>query len=198
VAGGDRVIAGVEDEKRDLDVTRQESDQAAELGDGGAYGVEEGCDAEHIERGRPRVMGPLQLADPLIVPAGHDGLSGRMLRGRVAKAPLGAALRVATVPGRYIDGKDERPAFWSVLDEQAAELVLVDAVTLQRLVEAAVRAAKHRLKAEGRHRRHRKGRTQYRIGQLEEHIAPGTQTALEVRSELPQLADSGLASCHAR
>ncbi len=112
-------------------------------------------DSHDVERRRPRVKGPVQLADPLIVPASHDGLAGRMLRRRVVKAPLGAALGVTTIPGRGIDREDEGPSLWTVRHQQRAQPILVDAAAFERLVEAAVRTAEHRLEAEGGHRGHR-------------------------------------------
>jgi hypothetical protein len=74
-----------------------------------------------------------------------------MLRRRVVKASLGAALGVTAVPGRGIDGKDERPALWAVRHEEFAESVLIDPATVQGLIEAAVRAAELGLEAESGH-----------------------------------------------
>jgi hypothetical protein len=75
-----------------------------------------------------------------------------MLRSRVVKAPLRAALGVTAVPGRGVDGEDEWPRRRSVLDEQAAESIFIDPAPAQRLVETAVRTAEYRLEAEGGHR----------------------------------------------
>src|SRR5664280_3737757 len=73
-------------------------------------------DAQGIEWGGPAVGGPVQLADPLIGPPGHDGLSGRVLGRRVVEAPLRTALGVAPVPGRSVDGEHQGPRLRSVLD----------------------------------------------------------------------------------
>ena len=108
----------------------------------------DGCDAHRVERRGPAVGRPGELADPLVVPARHDRLAGRVLGGRVVKAPLGAALGVAAVQGRGVDGEDQRPVGRTVRDEQVAEPLLVDPAPRERLVEAAVGAAELRLEAE--------------------------------------------------
>ena len=61
-----------------------------------------------------------------------------MFGGRVVETAFGAALGIAAVPGRGIDGEDEGPGLRPVLDEQPADAFLVDAAPGQRLVEAAV------------------------------------------------------------
>ena len=198
VTNGDRVIAGIEDKQRDFFLTAEESDETADLLDGRCRGVEERCDAHHVEGGGPRIVGPAQLADPLIVPARHDGLSGRVFGGRVVVAPLGAALGVAPVPGRRVDGEDKGPRRRSVLDEQAAESLLVNAATLERLVEAAVRAAEHRLEAKGGHRGDRKRRAQHGIGQFEEGVAPAPQGGMELGPKVPELAPGSLLTTASR
>jgi hypothetical protein len=75
VTEGDGVVAGVEDEQRDFVVAREESKKASDLCCRCRGAVAVWWDALHVERCRPRVKGPVQLADPLIVPAGHDGLA---------------------------------------------------------------------------------------------------------------------------
>ena len=118
VADGDRVVAGVEDEQRDLAVAREQPDQSAIWSTVAVVGSCVGRDAHDVDGGGPAVGSPVQLADPLVGPAGHDGLAGRVLGRRVVEAPLGAALGVAAVPGRGVDGEDQRPARRPVLDQQ--------------------------------------------------------------------------------
>jgi len=124
-----------------------------------------------------------------------------MLRRRVVKAALGAALGVTAVPGRGVDGKDERPARRSLRHEEGPEPVPVDPAALERLVEAAVRAAELGLEAEGGHRSDRAGDAQDRIGQLEEGVAPAPATGTESLSEPDQLTHRTCTrwlSCHDR
>jgi hypothetical protein len=75
VTEGDWVIAGVEDEQRDFLVAREESNEAPDLFCRCRGAVVVWRDARHVEGCRPRVEGPVQLADPLIVPTSHDGLA---------------------------------------------------------------------------------------------------------------------------
>jgi len=74
-----------------------------------------------------------------------------MLRSRVVKAPLGAAFGVTAVPGRGVDGEDERPRRRAVSHEKLSKAILIDPTTVQGLIEAAVRAAELRLEAECGH-----------------------------------------------
>ena len=50
VADSDAVVAGVEDKQGHLVVLGKESDEAADLLDGGVGGIGRGCDALHVER----------------------------------------------------------------------------------------------------------------------------------------------------
>jgi hypothetical protein len=124
MAKGDAVIPGVEDEERHLGVIGQQVDQAPNLFDGGSSSVHGWADAQRVQWRGPAVRRPVQLADPLIGPPGHDGLSGRVLGGRVVESPLGAALGVASVPARGIDSEHQRPRLWAVLNQQFTEPAL--------------------------------------------------------------------------
>jgi hypothetical protein len=54
--------------------------------------------------------------------------------------PLGTRLDVAARPRRGVDRKDNWPGARPVGDEQLAKPILIDATSLERLVEAAVAA----------------------------------------------------------
>jgi len=56
-----------------------------------------------------------------------------MFGGRVVETAFGAALGIAAIPGRGIDGEDEGPGLRLVLDEELTEAPLVDAAPGQRL-----------------------------------------------------------------
>jgi hypothetical protein len=74
-----------------------------------------------------------------------------MLRSRVVKASLGAALGVTAVPGRGVDGKDEWPGRRALGHEEFSKTILVDPAATQRLVETAVRTTELGLEAESGH-----------------------------------------------
>jgi hypothetical protein len=151
VTEGDWVIASVEDEQRDFPFAREESKEPPDLCCRCRGAVVLWRDALHVEGCRPRVKGPVQLTDPLIVPAGHDGLARRMLGRRVVKASLGAALGVTAIPGRGVDGKDEWPRRRALRHEERPKTILVDPAPLKRLVETAVRTTEFGLEAESGH-----------------------------------------------
>jgi hypothetical protein len=62
--------------RRDRNAAAQPPYQLADLGDGGLDAVLAGVEAARIHGRRPEVLRPVQLGDPLIRPAGHDGLAG--------------------------------------------------------------------------------------------------------------------------
>ena len=157
-AEGDGVVAGVEDEQRDGLVLGQEPHEAFHLVDGGRGGVLAGGDAPGVEGGGPAVGRPVELGDPLIGPAGDDGLAGGVAGRRVVEAPLRAGLGVAAVPGRGVHREHQRPAGGPALDEELAEPLGLDPPAGQRLVQAAVGTAEHRLQAERGRRAQRPGR----------------------------------------
>ena len=96
-------------------------------------------------------MGPVQLADPLEGPAGHDGLGARVVRGRVVKAPLGTGLGVTACPGGRVERKDVRPLLGPVINEETPQLFFVDPTTRQGLIERAVTTTKLWLQTQCRH-----------------------------------------------
>ena len=159
VADGDRVVAGVEHEQRHLAVVAEQLDEAADLLDGGGGRVAGGRDPAHVQRRGPAVGRPVELADPLVGPAGDDRLAGGVLRRRVVEAPFRAALGVAAVPRRARPRRTPAasPA-GGARRATGARPVVVDAASGQRLVEAAVAAAELRLEAQRRHRVHRSRR----------------------------------------
>src|SRR5665811_90929 len=93
----DAVVAGVEDEERDLTVIGQQGDEPLHLIDGGGHTIHGRREAQGVEWSCPAVRSPVQLADPLIGPPGHDGLAGGVLGRRVVEAPFGTALGVTAV-----------------------------------------------------------------------------------------------------
>jgi hypothetical protein len=95
-----------------------------------------------------------------------------VLGGGVVEASFGAALGVAAVEGRRVDGEDRRPGEGSMLDEEATQAVLVDAALAQRLVEAAVAAGELGLQAERRDGGDRPRPAQQRVAELEQRVAP--------------------------
>ena len=104
---GGAVIAGVEDEQRHLPVGRQQPDEPTHLVDGRFGRAHLRVEAHHVSRRCPRVLCPVELADPLVAPSRHDRLAGRVVRGRVVKA-AGTALGVTARPGGGVDREDER------------------------------------------------------------------------------------------
>jgi hypothetical protein len=69
VTDRDRVIAGIEDEQRDVAVCGKETDESAHLVDAGRRRVHKRRDALCIERCGPGVRCPVELADPLVGPS---------------------------------------------------------------------------------------------------------------------------------
>ena len=189
-ADGDGVVAGVEDEQRHVTLVGKQIHEVAHLGDGGRRGVLAGRDASGIEGSGPAVRRPIELADPLIGPAGHDGLAGGVLRSRVIEAPFGAGLGVAAVPGGGVHGEHHRPVGRVVRHEDLTQPVAVDRPQGERLVQAAVAAAEHRLQAERRHRGDRSRRAQCGVAQLEERVTPARAATVQVRSKADQLVGS--------
>ncbi len=107
-ADGDRVVAGVEHEHRDV-VAGEKASQSLDLVDGGSRGLHARLDPHDVEGGGPGVRRPVELGDPLVAPSRHDGLAVGVFGGRVVEAALGAAFGVAAVPGRRVDGEHQRP-----------------------------------------------------------------------------------------
>jgi len=88
VSDGDRVTTRVADEQRHFAALGQEFDDTADLRDGRIRRVRPRRDASHVHWRRPTIRRPVELADPLVVPARHDRLTGRVLGGRIVEAPL--------------------------------------------------------------------------------------------------------------
>jgi len=116
-----------------------------------------------------------------------------VLGSRVVKAALGTGLGIATLPGRPVDGEDERPVTGTMIDQEAAETLGVDAPLGQRLAEAAVRSAELRLQAQGGDRGDRAGCAEHSVAQLEEGVAPTAEHAAQATAERDELVTSGLA-----
>jgi len=74
-ADRDRVVAGVEDEHRHLAVVGQALREPGDLLDGERCGIAGGWDPRGVYRRGPGVEGPVELGDPLVGPAGADGLA---------------------------------------------------------------------------------------------------------------------------
>ena len=110
-----------------------------------------------------------------------------MFGGRVVKAPLGAALGVAAILHRGVDGEDQRPVAGAVLDQEPAQPVLVHPSVGKGLVEAAVRAGELGLEAERRHGADGATGAQGGVGQLEQGIGPTGAAGIEARPELDKL-----------
>ena len=191
VAHRDRVVAGVEDEQRHLVVTGQQPDETAELVDGGIRRIRQGRDAAHVDRRRPAVRRPRELADPLVVPPRDDRLAGRVLGGGVVKAPFGAALRVTALEGRGVDGEDHRPAAWAMSDEEATKAILVDPAVRERLVEAAMAPRELRLERERGNRADRSGGAQRCVAEFEERVGPRRERGVEPVAERDERAARG-------
>ena len=66
VAERDRVVAGVEDEERDLTVVGQEHEEDADLAERGRGRVAAWDETHRVERLGPRVVRPAELAHPLL------------------------------------------------------------------------------------------------------------------------------------
>ena len=103
MADGDRVVTGVEDEERDPTVLFQELDQAFDLGDRRLGGIGGRRNAHDVERSGPAVGIEVHLGDPLVAPARHDRLAGRVLRRRVVEAAFGTALSASASSKRASD-----------------------------------------------------------------------------------------------
>ena len=94
----DRVIAGVEDEQWERALAFEQVGAPAYLVDRGPGGIDPRRHTHGIERCGPAIGSPVELGDPLIGPTRHDGLAGRMLRGRVVEPPFGTGLGIAAIP----------------------------------------------------------------------------------------------------
>ncbi len=90
-----------------------------------------------IERGGPAVPGEAELGQPLVRPAGDDGLAGRVARGMVVEATLRTGLGVIAHPDTAIDGVDRLPIGQGVTHQQGAEGRHIDAASSKGGVETA-------------------------------------------------------------
>jgi hypothetical protein len=106
----DRVVARVEDEQGD-DPFFKPAQQSLDLFGCHHVGVLGGPDTLYVHGGGPALAGEAELCDPLVGPAGDDGLTGRVSGGMVVEAALRAALRVAAIPHAHINGVDGRLPF---------------------------------------------------------------------------------------
>ena len=148
----DRVIAGVEHEHRcHVAVNSGKTGELVDLVDGDGHGVLVWCDPSGIHWCGPRIGCPTELGDPLIRPAGNDGLTIGMFRRRIVEAPLRTGFGVASIPCRRVDREHGGPVLRAGLDKQPPEPVSVDHAASEGFVEAAVRAAQHRLKTQRWH-----------------------------------------------
>ena len=190
-ADRDRVVAGVEHEHRHLAVVGQALYEAGGLLDGERCGIAGGRDPGGVHRRGPGVEGPVELGDPLVGPAGDDGLAGRVFGRRVVEAPLGAGLPVAARPGGGVDGEHGRPGGWAVHYQQVAHPLMVDSSQGQRFVQAAMAATERRFQAQRRYRAGRCRRTQGCVAQLEGRVGPAGQATEETGTEVDQCRHRG-------
>ena len=117
-----------------------------------------------------------ELGDPLERPASHDRLAGRVPRGVVVQAALGAAVGVAARPAGGIDRIDRQATVQRVAGQQVAELLGIDAAAGQGGIRAAPATTVHRLKTQVSKRRDRR-RAQQRVSQLQQGMARRVQQA---------------------
>jgi len=102
------------------------------------------------------------------------------------EAALGARLRVAAWPGGRIDREHRRPAGRPVGNEDPAEPLGIDRPAGERLVQAPVTPPEHGLEAQRRHRADRRRSIERRVAELEQGVAPATETAIERSPEPDQ------------
>jgi len=182
----DRVVAGVEAEHwRPRGITKA-GDQFTDLVHGDVSGICSGRDSAGVHGGGPGVVGPVQGRDPLVGPAGDDGLPGRVFGRGIVVPALGAGLGVAARPGRCVHGEHQWPGGWAVFNQQVAHRVGVNIPPGQRLVQAAVTAPENRLQTQHGHRADRRRRAQGCVAQLEGRVGPAGQASVEAAAEAPQ------------
>ena len=93
-----RVVASIENERWCHIGVAEAADQITYLGGGDSRGISLWRDAADVGRRGPRIVCPAQLGYPLIGPAGHDRLPGRMCRCRIVEPVLRARLGITTGP----------------------------------------------------------------------------------------------------
>ena len=115
----DRVVAGVEDEQRHGLGVRQARRRARRSWASVAATVSVPGGMRRTSSGAVQRVGrPGQAGDPLVRPAGHDRLAGRV-RGRLSsRSPARGWSRRRTRPGRGIDGEHRWPVGRRSGDEQ--------------------------------------------------------------------------------
>jgi len=109
----DRVVARVEDEKRDGLYFFEPTQQCLDLLGGDHVSVLGWSDTLHVHWGGPTLAGKAQLCDELVGPACDDGLPSRVAGWMVVETALGTALRIAAVPHAGVHGVDGRLPFGS-------------------------------------------------------------------------------------
>jgi hypothetical protein len=173
-----RVVARIEDEQRYSSVSGQVLGEALHLLDRDRIGVFPRMHPTHIERGGPAVPGEAQLGEPLVRPAGHDRLSGRVAGGMVIKAAIGTGLGVTARPDAEVNGVDRGTSGEGLAHQQRPQGYHVDAPCAQRVVEAAPAASVCGVQTEGGQRGERIAREQG-VAKLEEGIGTALETVMQ-------------------
>ena len=165
----DRVVAGVEDEQREAAPTRPPPDQSRDLRDRDGVGVLGWVDPPDIQWGGPAIPSETELDQPLVGPAGHDRLAGRVARWVVVVATLGAGLGVAARPDAHVDRVDWLTVGQRMLGQQHPQGLDVDPPVGQGAVDAAPATLVPEGQAQVGQRRDRPGR-QHGIDELEQRV----------------------------
>ena len=182
------IVASVEDEQGHAAFALgQPVEQGHHLPGGHLVGVLRRADPPRVHGGHPTLPREADLGDPLVGPAGHDGLAGGVARGMVVEAALGARLGVAACPHAHVHGVDRRSlASEGVADHQRAQGLGVDPSPFQRRVEATPTATVRGFEAQVNGRRD-DARGEHRVADLEERVGAPIEAAVERAAEGTQI-----------
>jgi hypothetical protein len=104
----------------------------------------------------------------------------------MTEQPLGRARRIRAQPRRHIDRQHQPPALEArqrQTGQHPAQPAGVDGTAVQAVVQRAMSTAVFGQQRQINRRLHRPVRTQHRVGELEQLIAPGGQTRVELAPE---------------
>ena len=185
----DRVVAAVEDEQRHGVGGAQPLQQATDLGGGNLFGtgrLRTRVQAHGVQRRGPGVRRPVQLRDPLVTPAGHDGLPIGVPGGVVVVPALRRALRVVAAPGRGVHREDQRPAGVAGQYQLVTQPVGIDLAAGKRAVDTAMPALMPVRERQMGERLHH-DRAAQGIHHAEHRITPLRQTGVQALTKVDQI-----------
>lgn len=134
----DRIIASVEDEQGYGRIRRwQPMDKRFDLLDSHSVSIFERMHTLDVEWGGPAIAGEAELGDPLVSPAGDNGLPSGVAGRVIIEASLGAGFGVAAGPNTHIDGIDGLLLSQRTLRQCGTEGVSIDLTVAKGRIQTA-------------------------------------------------------------